>query len=312
MVNTQSSMESLLQGLKASADPTRLRLLGLCASGELTQAELTDVLGQSQPRVARHLRILCDAGLLDRFKERQNVYYRLARKGPAGNLARAVLGQFPVADPALDHDRQGLAQIRADRASQASQLLQGVSSNWVGASSPEEEARIRGAIVNMLNDCRIGALLDIGTGTGRMLRLLGGRAEEAVGVDLSRDMLAVARNSLEQAGMDHCMVRHGNMYQLPFTAGSFDTVTLDQVLSQAEDPGRVIAEAARILRPNGHLLVVELAHDDGPAAGAEISRSCSAKGLAPFRHRSISLGQGVLTVLLAKRQAENAGEGKIA
>ena len=304
MFNSQSSLEILLKGLKASADPTRLRLLGLCASGELTQAELTEVLGQSQPRVARHLRILCDAGLLDRFKERQNVYYRLARKGEAGSLARALLGQFPVADPALDPDRKRLARIRAERASQASELLQGVSSNWAGSSTPEEEARIRGTIVNMLNDCRIGALLDIGTGTGRMLRLLGGRAEEAVGVDLSRDMLAVARSSLEQAGMDHCMVRHANMYQLPFPAASFDTVTLDEVLGQAEDPRRVIAEAARILRPNGNLLVVDQTDD------AQVSRHCSSAGLAPFRHRSINLGQGVLRVLLAKRQSADAPAGE--
>jgi len=304
MPDSQPSLEILLQGLKASADPTRLRLLSLCASGELTQAELTEVLGQSQPRVARHLRILCDAGLLDRFKERQNVYYRLARKGEAGSLARALLAQFPVADASLDSDRQGLARIKADRASQASEYLQGVPSNWAGSSTPEEEARIRGSIVNMLNDCRIGALLDIGTGTGRMLRLLGGRAEEAVGVDLSRDMLAVARSSLEQAGMDHCMVRHANMYQLPFPAASFDTVTLDEVLGQAEDPQRVIAEAARILRPNGQLLVVDQADD------AQVSRYCSDAGLSPFKHRSITLGQGVLRVLLAKRQSANVITGE--
>jgi SAM-dependent methyltransferase len=307
MSTTQSSLEKLLQGLKASADPTRLRLLNLCAAGELTQAELTDILGQSQPRVARHLGILCDAGLLNRFRERQHVYYRLARRGPAGSLASALLEQFPDSDAALEPDRRRLADIRENRASQAREFLQGVNSNWAGSSSPEEEARIRGSIVNMLNDCRIGALLDIGTGTGRMLRLLGGRADEAVGVDLSRDMLAVARSSLEQAGMDHCMVRHGNMYQLPFSAASFDTVTLDEVLGQAEDPARVIAEAARILRPNGNLLIVDQANDEGSAGSGALSRYCKAAGLAPFRHRSIGLGQGVLSVLLAKRQAATAG-----
>ena len=304
MSTSQPSLDALLQGLKASADSTRLRLLNLCAVGELTQAELTDILGQSQPRVARHLGILCDAGLLDRFRERQHVYYRLARRGPAGSLAGVLLGQFPETDDRLEPDRQRLAALKAERASQASELLQGVPSNWAGSSTPEEEARIRGSIVNMLNDCRIGALLDIGTGTGRMLRLLGGRAEEAVGVDLSRDMLAVARSSLEQAGMDHCMVRHANMYQLPFPAGSFDTVTLDEVLGQAEDPRRVIVEAARILRPNGHLLVVDQADD------AQVSRYCSDAGLSPFKNRSITLGQGVLRVLLAKRQSARASTGE--
>ncbi|MCJ7558330.1 MAG: metalloregulator ArsR/SmtB family transcription factor [Gammaproteobacteria bacterium] len=299
----QTSLDALLQGLKASADPTRLRLLNLCAAGELTQAELTDILGQSQPRVARHLGILCDAGLLDRFRERQHVYYRLARRGPAGSLAGALLGQFPGADARLEPDRQRLAALKADLASQASELMRGVNSQWAATSTPEEEARIRGTILNMLTDCRIGALLDIGTGTGRMLRLLSGRAQEAVGVDLSSDMLAVARSSLEQAGLDHCMVRHGNMYQLPFSAGSFDTVTLDEVLGQAEDPARVIAEAARILRPAGNLLVVDMAVEGSPANGAAVSRYCSANGLTPFRNRSISLDHCVLGVLLARRQA---------
>jgi ArsR family transcriptional regulator len=300
---SQPSLDALLQGLKASADPTRLRLLNLCAAGELTQAELTDILGQSQPRVARHLGILCDAGLLDRFRERQHVYYRLARRGPAGSLAGALLGQFPGTDDRLEPDRQRLAALKADRASRASEFMRGMNSQWAATSTPEEEARIRGTILNMLTDCRIGALLDIGTGTGRMLRLLSGRAQEAVGVDLSSDMLAVARSSLEQAGLDHCMVRHGNMYQLPFSAGSFDTVTLDDVLGQAEDPARVIAEAARILRPAGNLLVVDIAAEGSPADGAAVSRYCSAHGLTPFRNRSIKLDHCVLGVLLARRQA---------
>ena len=304
MSTSQSSLDTLLQGLKASADPTRLRLLNLCAAGELTQAELTDILGQSQPRVARHLGILCDAGLLDRFRERQHVYYRLARRGPAGSLASALLDQFPGADTQLEPDRKRLAALRADRASQASELLRGVNSQWAATSTPEDDARIRGAILNMLTDRRIGALLDIGTGTGRMLRLLSGRAQEAVGVDLSSDMLAVARSSLEQAGLDHCMVRHGNMYHLPFSASSFDTVTLDEVLGQAEDPARVIGEAARILRPGGNLLVVDLADEGGQADGAAVSRYYRAHGLTPFRNRSINLGHCVLGVSLARRQAD--------
>jgi 2-polyprenyl-3-methyl-5-hydroxy-6-metoxy-1,4-benzoquinol methylase len=304
MSDRQANLDSLLQGLKASADCTRLRLLNLCAAGELSQAELTDILGQSQPRVARHLRILCEAGLLDRFRERHRVLYRLARRGPSGGLAAAVLGQFPKADALLDPDRVRLESLKARQASQASQLLQGLSSHWSVAATPEDEARIRGAILNMLTDCRIGALLDIGTGTGRMLRLLSSLAREAVGVDLSSDMLAVARHSLEQAGLDHCMVRHANMYQLPFSAGSFDTVSLDEVLGQAEDPARVIAEAARILRPNGYLLVVDLAGDGEQGDSASVSRYCSQNGLRPFRNRSVQLGRGVVGLFLARRQAD--------
>jgi DNA-binding transcriptional ArsR family regulator/protein-L-isoaspartate O-methyltransferase len=300
---SQPNLDALLQGLKASADATRLRLLNLCAAGELSQAELTEILGQSQPRVARHLRILCEAGLLDRFRERHNVLYRLARRGPAGSLAGAILAQFPGSDAQLEPDRLRLEGLKARRASQASELLRSVNSHWTASGSPEDEAGVRGAILNMLTDCRIGALLDIGTGTGRMLRLLSGLAQEAVGVDLSSDMLAVARHSLEQAGLDHCMVRHANMYQLPFSAASFDTVSLDEVLGQAQEPERVIAEAARILRPNGNLLVVDIVGEGGQADSATISRYCSRNGLTPFRNRSIQLGRGVLGLFLARRQA---------
>lgn len=301
MSNLDSSLDPLLAGLKACADPTRLRLLALCARSELGQAELTEILGQSQPRVARHLKILCEAGLLNSFRERHRVLYRLARKGDGGRLVVTLLGQLPSGAPDLESDRQRLEELRGRRVDQLRELQQSVDVHWPGSISPGDEARVRGAIVNMLSDCRIGALLDIGTGTGRMLRLLGRRADEAVGVDLSSDMLALARNALEQAGLDHCMVRHADMYKLPFSAASFDTVTVDQVLEHAEAPARVIAEAARILRPGGNLLVVDRVSPEAEGVESLAARCCRESGLLPSKHRRISLGAGTLGVLLARR-----------
>jgi ArsR family transcriptional regulator len=309
MSEIDAQLGEVLQALKAGADATRLRLLVLCANGELTQGELTGIVDQSQPRVARHLRILCDAGLLDRFREQHRVYYRLARKGPLANLASALLAQLPPGDMQLQLDRQRLDEVRERRAEAANQLMQGVDARWGGARTEQEEAAIRGVVVHMLRDRRIGALLDIGTGTGRMLRLLGRRAEEAVGVDLSRDMLAVARNALEQAGLDHCMVRHANMYRLPFSAGSFDTVTLDEVLGEAARPAQVIAEAARILRPRGTLLIVDSQGQGRDPDEGQLSRYCREAGLRLYRSRVLELGGSRLIVLLAEHESQGQGSG---
>jgi len=302
-------LEDVLRALKAGADATRLRLLVLCATGELTQGELTGIVDQSQPRVARHLRILCDAGLLDRFREQHRVYYRLARKGPAAGLASALLAQLPARDKQLQLDRERLREVRERRAEAASQLMRGLDTRWGGAQTEQEEAAIRGVVVHMLRDRRIGALLDIGTGTGRMLRLLGRRAEEAVGVDLSRDMLAVARNALEQAGLDHCMVRHANMYRLPFSAGSFDTVTLDEVLGQASKPAQVIVEAARILRPKGTLLIIDSQGRGKDPNDGELSRYCREAGLRLYRSRVLELEDCRMIVLLAEHEIQKQESG---
>lgn len=295
--------------LKAMADETRLRLMALCACAELTQGELTALVDQSQPRVARHLRILCEAGLLDRHREQHRVYYRLARKGAAAGLAAAMLGSLPEQDRTLAQDQASLQALRSRRAEAASKLLQEMRAGWGGARTPAEEATIRGVVVHMLRDRRIGALLDIGTGTGRMLRLLGRQAEEAVGVDLSSEMLALARSSLEEAGLDHCMVRHANMYRLPFSAGSFDTVTLDEVLGQASEPDKVIAEAARILRPGGTLLMVDSEGGEAGVQESSLSRYCRQAGLGLYRSRSLQVGAGTMIVLLAQQQTASRGSG---
>jgi SAM-dependent methyltransferase len=248
-LRVRSAVNQVLEALKAVAEPSRLRLLALCARGELTVTELTEVVGQSQPRVSRHLKVLCAAGLLDRFREQSWVYYRVPLSGPGAKLARGLLRLLPGDDPLFRLDQERLERVLARRAEQVRARPAGES-----AATP---AGVDARIVDLMAGETLGDLLDIGTGTGRMLRLLGVAADTAVGIDISRDMLMVARSNLHAAGLDHLSVRQGNMYQLRFADRSFDTVTIDQVLYQAEHPAEVLREAARVLRPAGRLLLVE-------------------------------------------------------
>lgn len=242
-------MDRVLEAFKAIADPSRLRLMALCARGELTVTEVTEVVGQSQPRVSRHLKVLCAAGLLDRFREQNWVYYRLPLGGPDAQLARSLVRLLPADDPLLRLDRERLERIFARRAAQ----LRGSAPGDAVPTPAGVDARI----TDLMAGEALGELLDIGTGTGRMLRLLGVSADMAVGIDISREMLVLARSNLHAAGLDHLSVRQGNMYQLRFADQSFDTVTIDQVLYQADQPADVLREAARVLRPGGRLLLVE-------------------------------------------------------
>ena len=251
-------MEWLLEALRAAAEPTRLRLLAICCLGELTVTELTQVLGQSQPRVSRHLKLLCDAALLERFREQNFVFYRVARGGEGGALVRRVLAFLPSDAEILALDRQRVEEVLKHRAQEASQTLQRLKdeSHWMVGLRPQEKT-INQTILKHLDRVEVGELLDIGTGTGRMLKLLGDRTGQALGIDISADMLRLARTQLHEAGLDHVSVRHGDMYQLPYANERFDTITIDQVLSHADQGEAVIAEAARLLKPGGVLLVVD-------------------------------------------------------
>src|SRR5690349_3123904 len=251
-------MDTLLTALKAAAEATRLRLLALCAQGELTVSELTQILGQSQPRVSRHLKLLCDAGLLARFREGTWAFYRLAETGAGAALARTLVEAIPADDPVLALDRERLEAIKRGRAEQAATYFRENAARWHEIRSlhvPERD--VEAALVGLMPPGRVRDLLDVGTGTGRMLELFGPRVARALGIDSSREMLAVARANLERAGLRHCQVRQADMYQVPLPAGSFDVVIVHQVLHYAESPAGVLAEAARLLRPGGRLLVVD-------------------------------------------------------
>ena len=253
-------MEHLLVALRAAGEPTRLRLLALCAHMDLTVSQLTQILGQSQPRVSRHLKLLLEAGLLERLREGSWSFYRMAVRGAGSQIARTLVDAIPADDPTVNLDLERLQTIRRAREKLAAEYFQQNAADWDEIRSLYvEEGEVEGRLLELLAEREVEDLLDIGTGTGRMLEILGSRARRAVGVDLSHEMLTVARSNLERAELRNCLVRQGDMYRLPVENASFDAVTVHQVLHYAEDPAAVIAEAARVLRPEGRLFVVDFA-----------------------------------------------------
>jgi ArsR family transcriptional regulator len=227
---------------------------------DLTVSQLTQILGQSQPRVSRHLKLLLEARLLDRLREGSWSFYRLAARGPGAELARTLVDSIPVDDPTLGLDLERLETIRRAREKAAADYFQQNAAEWDRVRSLQvDEAEVERGLLELVPDRVVEDLLDIGTGTGRILEILGGRVRRAVGIDLSHEMLTVARSKLERARLRNCLVRHGDMYRLPVQSGSFDAVTVHQVLHYAEEPSAVIAEAARVLRPKGRLIVVDFA-----------------------------------------------------
>jgi SAM-dependent methyltransferase len=253
-------MEPFLAALRACAEPTRLRLLALAARGAFCVMEFTEILGQSQPRLSRHLKLLCDAGLLERVREGTNVWFALpSDAAPGAAPVLDLLARLPEDDPVLAADRRGAARVLAERARIASDTFRRQGADWdemraLGLPAADVEA----ALLSLLPGESLGRLLDIGTGTGRMLELLAPRVRSGLGIDASRAMLALARARLARPGLAHLGVRQADMYRLPLSGG-YDVVVLQMVLHYAEDPAAVLAEAARVLAPGGRLIVVDLA-----------------------------------------------------
>ena len=247
--------EQLVVPMKALADPVRLRIVVLCAQGECSVSELTQVLGLSQPRVSQHLKQLCDAGLLERFRDGHFVYYRVLSGGRQAAMRRKLLGLIPMDDAGFAEDTARLRSLRGT----------GV------ASADEHDTRNRSlhrSLVELTVAAPIGDLVDIGCGHGRILKLLASRARRAVGVDIDSDARRFARAELLLAGLPNCTLRQGDMYRLPLGDNEFDTAILDDVLFDAERPRDAIAEAVRILRPGGRLLLLATTgqHDFGKLA----------------------------------------------
>jgi ArsR family transcriptional regulator len=247
---------------RALADPTRLRVLALLRAMELSVGELAQVLGQSQPRVSRHVKILTDAGLAERRKEGSWVFISLGAPDRLDPLF-ATLDAWEAlggADRAAEADRARLAAVRADRAAAAERYFAAHARDWDEIRSLHiAESEVEAAIARALAGRPVGRLVDIGTGTGRMLALFGGEARHALGVDRSPEMLRLARVKLAEAGLAAAELRQGDMYSLPLPSGSADTVIIHQVLHYAQQPAAAVAEAARLLAPGGRLLVIDFA-----------------------------------------------------
>ena len=249
--------------LKAAGEATRLRILALVAEAELTVSDLTDILRQSQPRISRHLRLLNEAGLVDRFREGSWAFFRIAERGGGAEFARELIARLDPADTIIARDRERLVAVRTqrDQAAQAYFTRHAVEWDRIRKLHVPDE-KVEQAILEALSGTEIRTLLDLGTGTASILELLGPRIERGLGLDLSRDMLALARARLDRAGLKNCSVRQGDIYDLALPRDSFDVVVIHQVLHFLDDAGRAIAQAARVLRPGGCLLVVDFAPHD--------------------------------------------------
>jgi ubiquinone/menaquinone biosynthesis C-methylase UbiE/DNA-binding transcriptional ArsR family regulator len=310
-ISAHLSFETLNGALKAAGEATRLRILALLAEAELTVSELTAILRQSQPRISRHLRLLAEAGLVERFREGSWAFFRLGERGGAAELARELIARLEPDDATMARDRERLASVRAQRNAVAQAYFRRHAAQWdrIRKLHVADEA-VEEAITAALADVPIHALLDLGTGTGRMLELFGPHVARGLGLDLSLDMLALARTRLDRAGLKHCSVRHGDIYDLALPKDAFDVVVIHQVLHFLDDGARAITEAARVLRPAGRLLVVDFAPHD-----LEFLRDEHAHRRLGFAAETVAQwmkATGLEVVLQRNLAPEPASEGKIA
>lgn len=306
-------MDQLVTMLRAAGDPTRLRLVLVLLRAELTVSELTTIVGQSQPRVSRHLKLLAEAGLIERFKEGSWVFYRANERGAGAELLAAIANAVKEDARTHDADLRRLNQVREQRAGEASAYFKANAAQWErirALHAPEKD--VEAAILGCFSGAPLETLLDAGTGTGRMLELLAGRAKRAVGVDVSPEMLAIARDRLVRADLRHAQVRLADIFRLPFADGGvrsgFDAVIFHQVLHYLDDPLAAVVEAARTMRPGGRLLIADFApheleflrtdfaHRRLGFSDSEVKGWFKAASLAPRASEAIVSDKGKLTV----------------
>ncbi|NQY95955.1 MAG: metalloregulator ArsR/SmtB family transcription factor [Henriciella sp.] len=253
----------IVDAMKAAGEPTRLRILALLRRGDLAVGELVQILEQSQPRLSHHLKTLTTAGLVERLPEGAWVFYRARSKDWAGRLLQAIFNEIDTTAAPFAEDREALQTVRQARAQSAESYFSDIAETWDQLRALHyPEADIEQAILEQVDGQRFDRIVDLGTGTGRMLTLLAPLAKEAEGLDLSHHMLTVARANLNRAEARNARVRQGDVTETPFDANSADLVVVHQVLHYLENPEAVLAEAARILRPGGRLLLIDFAPHD--------------------------------------------------
>lgn len=288
------SFDQIQAALRAAAEPTRLRLLHLCAVGEQTVGDLVEVLGQSQPRVSRHLKVLCDAGLLERFRDGQFVYFRVPLAGDGGAVASRLLSLSDAADPVIAADHDALDRVLGARQDvDADPLLR----------------RFNRLVLDAFLTHPVGDLLDIGVGSGAILKLLARRATRAWGVDIDIASRREARRAVARAALANCTVRPGDMCALGFEDASFDTVVLDEVLLGSDAPDRALGEALRVLRPEGRLLVTEYVPvGKGAASAARMAQLLAEGGVrcGPVRQATDSRGRHLVALAASEHNQRRA------
>lgn len=253
-------MDDVVDVLKAAGEPTRMRLLILLSRGDLTVSDLTEILGQSQPRISRHLKLLGEAGLIERYQEGAWAYFRLIGDGRSASIIRQVVATIAQDDRMLLHDIERLKAVKASRAGRAQEYFSQNAAKWEEIRRhhvPEE--RVEAELCKIIGSAPFNSLLDLGTGTGRILELFKDQYRKGLGIDASRDMLAIARNKLDQSGITHASVRQGDIFNLALERESYDLIIIHQVLHFLYDPAPAIKEACKMLAPGGRLIIIDFA-----------------------------------------------------
>ena len=274
----------IVDAMKAAGEPTRLRILALLRRGDLAVGELVQILEQSQPRLSHHLKTLTNAGLVERLPEGAWVFYRARTKDWAGRLVQAIFDEIDTTQDPFRTDCDALQTVRQTRAQSAESYFSEIAETWDKLRALHyPEADIEQALLDQVDGQRFDRVVDLGTGTGRRLTLLAPLAKEAEGLDLSHHMLTVARANLNRADVRNARVRQGDVTDTPFEADSADLVVVHQVLHYLENPETVLAEAARVLRPGGRLLLIDFAPHD-----LEFLRETQGHRRLGIRHEDVS------------------------
>jgi len=251
-------MTTLLAALRAAAEITRLRILSVLGSSELTVSELVQILDQSQPRVSRHLKLLCDSGLLQRYQEGAWVFYRITDSGTMADVTRGILEMIDVSEQEFSGDQFRLEQVKRRNARRAAEYFGENAVEWDNIRLLAiPDTYVEKKLIDCLNINNPELFLDFGTGTGRILEIFSPFIQRGIGIDLSREMLSVARSNLDSAGATNCTVRQSDICRLNFDDNTSDVVSIHQVLHYLDKPEQVIKEASRVLKPDGQLIIVD-------------------------------------------------------
>ena len=254
------SLNIMVDTLKAAAESSRLRILLLLSHGDLTVTDLTDILAQSQPRVSRHLKLLMEAQLIERYQEGSWAYFRLSDRDTSREFLSAIIHRTAAGDAVGERDMERLAAVKRRRQDRAADYFSANAASWDRIRSLHvPDGAVEAALVELVGQRPFQTMLDLGTGTGRLLELFASLYRRGIGIDLSREMLSVARANLDRAEVAHAQVRQGDLYAPPVERDAFDLVTMHQVLHYLDEPGLAIREAARLLRPAGRRVIVDFA-----------------------------------------------------